>query len=794
MSTGFLNLNILSISYTDNMNKYSIFTFVATSLLLAASCSSGSKFSETSHGRYNIIKQKGGATLGYSPKSGIKIIEANGFKFKDHNRNGKLDKFEDWRASFTERAADLAARLTDEEIAGLMLYSAHQQIPAPSEGYGMSTYEGKPFDKSDAKASDLSDLQKKFLKQDNLRAVLVTKVQSPEVAAEWNNNLQAYCESFGNGIPANNSSDPRHETSANAEYNYGAGGEISQWPTALGLAATFSPKLVEEFGHIAAQEYRALGITTALSPQVDIAMEPRWARFTGTFGEDPELVADLSRAYIDGFQKTTDKDKVIANGWGYQSVVAMAKHWPGGGTLEGGRDSHYNYGKYAVYPTKNFEQEMEGFTKGAFNLNGPTKTAGSVMTFYNISTGIDPSGRNVGESFSKYIVTDLLRNKYKFDGIACTDWMVTADNKAIDTFDGKCWGVENLTEVQRHYEILKAGVDQFGGNNDKGPVLEAFKMGYKEFGEKAWKERIHESARRLLLPMFETGLFENPYLDTAETKKIVGNKEFMQKGYDAQLKSIVMVKNHDKTLPLKDNKLKVYVPKRYFPSTKDFWGNKTKPYWDNPVKEELIKKYYILVDNPEEADFAICFIQGPVSGPGYDKADIEKGGNGYLPISWQYNDYTATDARAISLSGGDPKESFTNRSYKGKTVQTPNKPDMEVVIKTKKAMNNKPVIAAIQLTRPAVLSEIEPYADAILISFGTSYQPFFDLIQGKNEPYGLLPCQMPKDMKTVETQNEDKPHDMIVYTDKDGNKYDFAFGLNWKGVINDARVQKYARK
>ena len=777
-----------------SMKKLPVYYFAAASLLMAASCSPGPKFSETSHGLYNIIEQKGGAKLGYSPKSGIKIIEADGFKFKDHNRNGKLDKFEDWRVPFKERAADLASRLTDEEIAGLMLYSAHQQIPSPTEGYGASTYNGKPFDKSGAKASDLSDVQKKFLKEDNLRAVLVTKVQSAEVAAEWSNNMQAFCESFGNGIPANNSTDPRHEVSANAEYNYGAGGDISQWPTALGLAATFSPELVEEFGRIAAQEYRALGITTALSPQVDIAMEPRWARFTGTFGEDPNLVADMGKAYIDGFQTTTDKDKLIADGWGYQSVVAMAKHWPGGGTLEGGRDSHYNYGKYAVYPTKNFELQMEGFTKGAFHLNGPTKTAGSIMTFYNISKGIDPSGKNVGESFSKYIVNDLLRNKYKFDGIACTDWMVTADNKAIDAFDGKCWGVENLSEAQRHYEILKAGVDQFGGNNDKGPVLEAFKMGYKEFGEKAWKKRIQDSARRLLLPMFETGLFENPYLDPAETKETVGKKEFMQKGYDAQIKSIVMVKNHDNTLPLKDKKLKVYVPKRYYPSTTNFWGEATKAYWDDPVKAELIKKYYTVVDKPEEADFAICFIQGPVSGPGYDKADVEKGGNGYLPISLQYNDYTATDARATSLAGGDPKESFTNRSYKDKTVQTPNKPDMEMVINTKKVMGNKPVVVAIQLTRPAVLAEIEPYADAILVSFGTSNQPFFEIIQGKNEPSGLLPCQMPRDMKTVETQAEDRPLDMIPYTDKDGNKYDFAFGLNWDGVINDARVQKYARK
>ena len=772
------------------MNKYSIFTFAAA-LLIAASCSSGSRFTETSHGQYNIIEQKGGAILGYSPKSGIKIIEADGLKFKDHNRNGKLDRFEDWRLSFEERATDLASRLTDDEIAGLMLYSAHQQIPSPSEGYGTSTYNGKPFTESGAKASDLSDLQKIFLKEDNLRAVLVTKVKNPETAAMWSNNLQAYCERFGNAIPANNSSDPRHEVSANAEYNYGAGGDISHWPTALGLAATFSPDLVWEFGEIAAKEYRCLGITTALSPQVDVATEPRWTRFTGTFGEDPNLVADLSKAYVDGFQTTSVKGKMLKDGWGYESVVCMAKHWPGGGPVEGGRDSHYNYGKYAVYPTGNFNLAMNGFLNGAFRLDGPTKKAGSVMTFYNVSYNQDPSGKNVGESFSRYIVTDLLRNKYDFDGIACTDWMVTRDNSAIDSFDGKCWGVETLTEAQRHYEILKAGVDQFGGNNDKKPVLEAFQMGYREFGIKDWEKRIRTSARRLLLPMFETGLFENPYLDPAESKKTVGNSQFMRKGYEAQVKSIVMVKNHKNTLPLRNKRLKVYIPERHYPSVKDFFGNSTKDYWGYPISKELLSRYYQVVDNPDEADFAICYIYGPNSGPGYDANDIKNGGNGYMPISLQYNDYTASNARAISIAGGDPKENFINRSYRGKTVKTSNKDDMTLVINTKKAMGDKPVIVLMTLSRPAVLSEIEPYADALLIGFGTSAQPFLDIINGTYEPSGLLPCQMPKDMDTVERQAEDKPRDMQPFVDSDGHTYDFAFGMKWGGVINDSRVKKY---
>ena len=771
--------------------KFNYSILFAVGLCLTTGMQAADRPAIVKKGQYNLVVQKGGPTLGYSPKSGVRLLSQDGLWFKDLNRNGRLDNYEDWRLPLDVRVNDLVSQLSDEEIAGLMLYSAHQQIPSPEVGYGASTYNGKTFTKAKVSAATLSDVQKKFLKDDNLRAVLVTKVKDAATAAEWSNNLQAYVEGLKHGIPVNNSTDPRHETAANAEYNYGAAGDISHWPTALGLAATFDSSLVKEFGHIGAQEYRALGITTALSPQVDVATEPRWTRFTGTFGEDPQLVTDMSRAYVDGFQ-TSLGDAAIKDGWGYESVSCMSKHWPGGGTVEAGRDSHYNYGKYGVYPGGQFfGTAMQSFLNGAFKLDGPTKETGAVMTFYNVSWGQDPSGKNVGESFSKYIVTDLLRNEFKFDGVACTDWMVTADNKAIDSFDGKCWGVETLSEAQRHYEILKAGVDQFGGNNDKGPVLEAFRMGYEEYGKDAWHRRIMASARRLLMPIFRTGLFENPYLDVAKSRATVGNKDFMAKGYAAQVRSIVMLKNHSHVLPLKDNRLKIYIPKRHFPSTVDFFGNVTKDYWDVPFDLEMVGKYYEVVDSPDEADFAIVGIDGPMSGPGYSADDVKAGGNGYVPISLQYNDYTATHARSVSIAGGDPKEDFTNRSYKGKTVKTANKDDMILVNETKRKMGSKPVIVLLNATRPVIVSEFEKSADAILVSFGTSSQPFFDLISGRQEPSALLPCQFPKNMETVELQREDVARDMIPYTDIDGHTYDFAYGMNWNGVINDERVQKY---
>jgi len=766
---------------------------VTAGLMLTILTSCGPKWTETESDGIKIVHNEGGQTLGYSSASGVSILTVDRLGFKDLSKDGHLDKYEDWRLSADERAKDLASKLSIEQIAGLMLYSRHQAIPAASRGRFMATYDGKGFEESGANASDLSDQQKEFLGKDNVRHVLITTVQSPEVAAQWNNNAQAFVEGLGLGIPINNSSDPRHGTVANAEYNAGAGGSISMWPGSLGLAATFDPALVEEFGKIASREYRALGIATALSPQVDIATDPRWYRTSGTFGEDPVLSTDMGRAYVDGFQ-TSSAEQEIADGWGFESVNAMVKHWPGGGSGEAGRDAHYGYGKYAVYPGHNFKMHFIPFIEGAFKLTGKTRMASAVMPYYTISYNQDSLyGENVGNSYSKFVIGDLLRDKYQYDGVVCTDWGITADETAVDVFSGRPWGVEGLSIAERHYKILMAGVDQFGGNNDAAPVIEAYQIGVKEHGEEYMRARFEKSAVRLLKNIFRTGLFDNPYVDINKSKAIVGSPEFMKAGYETQLKSVVMLKNKSNVLPLAKNK-KVYIPKRYTPPSKNFLGIPTPEKLELPVDLEIAKKYFQVTENPEEADYALVFVKSPDTGAGYSAEDIAKRGNGYVPISLQYSEYTAKDARDPSVAGGDPFETFTNRTFRGKKSSATNITDLELISDTFKKMKGKPVIVSIQMNNPMIFSEFEKNADAILIHFGVQGQALLDLIAGVAEPSALLPLQMPANMETVEKQFEDVPHDLLCYKDESGNTYDFAFGLNWKGTINDERTNKYKKK
>lgn len=729
-----------------------------------------------------------GPLLGYATGSGVKLIKQNGLYFKDLNKDGKLDKYEDWRLPLDQRIKDLVSKLSIEQLSGLMLYSLHQAIPGKVL---VATYSGKPFPESRAEPSDLSDQQKLFLQKDNIRHVLITAVSSPSDAALWNNKAQAFVEGLGMGIPVNTSSDPRHSVDVGAEYTAGAGGEISQWPDPLGLAATFDPGLVENFGHIAAQEYRAMGISTALSPQIDLGTEPRWVRINGTFGEDPQLSTDMARAYVDGFQTSYGKDE-IAGGWGYGSVNAMIKHWPGGGPEEGGRDAHYAYGKYAVYPGNNFDEHLLPFIQGGMRLNHKTRTASALMPYYTVSYGIDTkNGQNAGNSYSSYLIGDQLRDKYGFNGVVCTDWQVTADEgKGPDDFKGKSWGMETASVIDRHIKAINAGVDQFGGNNDAAPVIASYNRLVMSEGELTARARFELSASRLLRNIMQLGLFENPYLKIKKTIETVGNPAFMTAGYLAQLKSIVLLKNKGNVLPIKEGSV-VYIPKSYSSARKDFFNKNIPEKYSDPVQADLLAKFFKVTDDPNKADFALVFVSGPVTGTGYDRNDLRLGGNGYLPISLQYGTYKAIYAREHSLAAGDPAEpGILNRSYKDKSVTASNLVDIDIIKKTRSLMNGKPVIVSISLSKPAILAEFEENADAIIVSFGVKNQAVLAIVSGV-EPQGLLPFQLPANMKTVELQYEDVPHDMICYKDSEGRLYDFGFGLNWKGVIHDARTDKY---
>ncbi|MBQ7609461.1 MAG: glycoside hydrolase family 3 C-terminal domain-containing protein, partial [Bacteroidales bacterium] len=713
---------------------------------------------------YTLILQTRGPVLGYTSAP---ILTVDGYAFKDLNRNGGLDVYEDWRKDAKTRARDLASQLTLEEICGLMLYSSAV----------------------DANDTVLDDKARRLLADDHIRHMLVRNVATPAVGAGWSNAVQAFCESARLGIPSNNSTDPRNYSNGttninnykpeqDGEFDPAGESDISKWPRELGLAATFDMDVIRTHGEVVSAEYRALGITTALSPQVDIATDPRWRRFYGTFGEDPALSRDMARTYCEAFQNTPGSK----TGWGVQSVNCMVKHWPGGGSGEGGRDAHFGIGKYAVYPGNNFEQGLIPFVDGAFALPGKTRMASAVMPYYTISYGQDPSGQNVGNGFSRYMIQELLRDKYRYEGVVCTDWGIVKDYNVPWEHKGTPWGTETLSGPERRLLCFEAGVDQLGGAKDNAVSMAAYELWSKKYGEESARARFELSATRILVNIFQVGLFENPYVSPENAAAVVGCKEFVAAGYEAQLKSIVLLKNAGGMLPL-NRKMRVYEPLRHVPAGLSHWQKPTPSYDEYPISKELLGRYFEVVDSPEEADVALVSIKSPVGHWGFVMPDEKYPEGHYNPISLQWKPYTATNARAHSIAGGDPHESSANRSYRGFTETSSNSTDALLVQTTKAVMGDKPVIVMVAMERPFVPAEIEPWADALLVSCGVSSNALLDILSGVAEPYGLLPCQLPAHMETVEAQCEDVPRDMECYRDAQGHVYDFAFGMDWKGVI-----------
>ena len=716
-----------------------------------------------------------GVTLGTKQ---LPMKEADGLLFKNLSGSDRLLPYEDWRLAPEDRARDLAGRLSIPQIAGLMLYSSHQMVPFRSGGPFRAHYGGKAYEESGARSFDLTDEQKDFLEKDGIRHVLLMMPESAVTAARWNNELQARAEQLPLGIPVAISSDPRHGASkAKAEFKSGDG-DVSKWPEGLGMSATFDPALCGKFAHIAALEYRAMGITTALGPQIDLATEPRWMRLEDTFGGCLKLSIEMAKHYCDGMQTTPG----APTGWGKESVLTMAKHWPSGGTGEGGRDAHYGFGCYAVYPGGKFDEHKKVFTEGALKLDGPTGKAASIMPYYTVSWNQDvKNGENVGNSYSEYIIRDLLREECGYEGVVCTDWGITgAPLEDIDSFGPRCYGVEHLSEAEQHLRIILGGVDQFGGNNKAQPILDAYEIGCGRIGEAAMRARMEQSAARILTNMFRVGSFENPYLVAQDTKELVGCQEFVDAGMDAQRRSVVMVKNNG-ALPLKKG-IKVYCPDRFIEARPTFFRTPGADQSFAPLTQAVCEGYCTLVSTPEEADAAIVMMESPISDC-YSKADRAAGGNGYLPLSLQYRPYTADKARSFSIAGGDARDRNANRSYQGKTNRTANESDLDNVLAMRRVMGDKPVICCLRVHNPCVVGEFEAAADGIFIDFGVQPQAQLSLLFGDSEPSGRLPIIIPRDMDAVETHCEDIFDDIAPYVDTQGNCYDFGYGLNWPGRL-----------
>jgi beta-glucosidase len=638
----------------------------------------------------------------------VKILKIEGLEFKDLNKNGQLDKYEDWRLSPEERSADLLSKMSVEQKAGFMLINTVSMIGAKkaeaeglvasdfseSSGRGQGGFGEAPGGRREGNtrtstgptgvAGVLANMSggggvTNFVTKFNNRHFIYRMNESAKNTAEWANKLQALCESQPLGIPAIIASNPRNNITVNEALGTSAGTTVfSVWPGELGLSAMHDLKLTREFADIARQEWLAVGLRKGYMYMADLATEPRWSRVNGTFGEDAQWVAKMIREVILGFQ-----GKKLNDG----SVALTTKHFPGGGSGEDGQDSHFDWGKKEIYPGGMFENNLIPF-KAAIKAG-----TSSIMPYYSLPSGTQYE--EVGYSFNKGVITDLLRTQMGFKGIINSD---------TGPLTGMPWGVENLTKQERYKKAIEAGVNIFSGESDPAVLLEVINKGMVEMSA------VDNSVVRLLNEKFRLGLFENPYVDVNAAEQIVNNAKFKERADLALRKSIVLLQNSSKSLPLPSG------TKVYFETYSK--GPKDKLSDPGLVYNTTGKNYPVtFVNTPAEADVVLLWI--------VPKGNSLFGSNG-SPIS-------------LSLSKCSVDINYVNKLSSG-----------------------KPTVLVVNYTNPWVIHEI--YNDqtkgnikAVLATFGTTPDALLDVVTGKYNPTGKMPFSTPSSDEAVTNQKEDVP-------------------------------------
>ncbi|WHY68415.1 glycoside hydrolase family 3 N-terminal domain-containing protein [Neobacillus sp. SuZ13] len=563
-------------------------------------------------------------------------------------------------------------------------------------------------------------LQPNELIDQGTRYFIFRQTPTADVIVDYNNQLQEAAEGSRLGIPIVITSNPRNHASTDYTNSSEGSGMFSFWPGPLGLAATRDTNLVNEFAQIAAKEWRASGIRKIYGYTADVATDPLWARIEDTFGEHPELAANMIYNTIKGFQ---------GDELGTDSVSITTKHFPGGGARDNGLDPHFVEGKFNPYPT---EGSLLKYHIPPFKAAIAAGTS-AIMPYYaypsntSADQGLpwytqDKQFEEVGFALNKGFITDFLRGELGFKGY------VNSDTGAIGN---NAWGAENLTTAQKFAKAIDAGTNIISGASDPTPIINAVQSGLLD------EEKVNESVSFLLTEIMKLGLFENPYVNAENALNVVNNPASQKKADEAHRKSIVLLRNDkingENLLPLRDEKVKnvkLYV--EMFPAGSDDAST-------NKLKE-TIQNYdssITITNNLAESTHAFVWVR-PVQS------------------NWDNNP-------RITIG---PETGITN---------------VDRIIEIQKTV---PTITAINMTNPWLIDQIEPNAAAVMSTFGVKTEAIVDVIRGKFNPTGKLPFTIPANKEAVVNEVGDIPgyveDPSYSYKNKYGDTYGFDFGLSYK--------------
>ena len=613
------------------------------------------------------------------------VIEADGYQFIDLNSNGALDPYEDWRLDAETRADDLVGQMTVREKIAQMQHPTY--LP-----------------RADGK---IAPYLKKYCEDYGIGMLLIRELNSVQAAAETMNTVQEYAEGSRLGVPVLVSMDSVHGLS------YVSGAMVTGHN--LALAATRDEALVTKLAEIARDEHIAIGVRMTLSPESDIATEPRWGRVMETFGEDPELVTQMVRAQIVAFQNGTD-------GLNKDGIVACIKHFPGAGPQMDGKDTS---------PIVSDEETLQVHLKpyyAAIEVN-----VGSVMPYYSVPLALDMENSAIG---SKAALQDLLREQMGFTGIIQTDWgMIWAIQEGLGTMTGE----EVSDEEAIIIGVTQSRVDGIGGES-----IRLIDQMEEMVGEgKIDEEIVTAAAKRIVKAKFELGVFETPYCDVDYAVAFVGNEEHTQVNLEAARKAMTLLKN-DGILPLQQNTEQNILV--CGPRAGDMMS--------------LVGGWSSAQEGMTIAD-AVAYYAGENATVNYVADDVE-----------QIKEL-AKDADIVIVSVGEPSYQH-DPPWSYDTLEIT--PSQQEILEAVRSVTDKPVITVVTGGRPYILTWCDENTNAILEAYYPGQQggiAIGETLFGLNNPTGKTPIQFPRDMDSVNDQSGDVPFDL------EDPLYDYGWGLSY---------------
>ena len=658
-----------------------------------------------------------------------------------------LPAYKDPSLSIDIRLSDLLSRMTLEEKVGQLLCPLGWEM---YEIHGSEVHPSGKF-KQLIKERNVGMLWATYRADPWTKKTLANGL-NPEMAAKAGNALQKYVmENTRLGIPMFLAEEAPHGHMA-----IGA----TVFPTGIGMAATWSPELVKEVGQVIAKEIRSQGGHISYGPVLDLTRDPRWSRVEETFGEDPVLSGILGASMVDGLGGGNLSQKY--------ATIATLKHFLAYAVPEGGQN-----GNYASVGIRDLHQNFLPPFRKAIDAG-----ALSVMTSYNSIDGIPCTSNH-------YLLTQLLRNEWKFRGF------VVSDLYSIEGIHESHFVAP--TKENAAIQSVTAGVDVDLGGDAYTNLCHAVQSGQMD------KTVIDTAVCRVLRMKFEMGLFEHPYVDPKIAAKTVRCKEHIELARKIAQSSITLLKNENSILPLSKTINKVAVIGPNADNRYNMLGDYTAPQEDSNVKTVLdgiltkLSPFRVeYVRGCAIRDTTVNEIEQAIEAARRSEVVIVVvGGSSARDFKTSYKETGAAVAEEGSVSDMECGEGFDRASLSllGRQQEL-----LESLQKT-----GKPLIVVYIEGRPLEKNWASEYADALL----TAYYPgqeggnaIADVLFGDYNPSGRLPISVPRSVGQIPVYyNKKAPRNHDYVEVSSSPLYSFGYGMSYTTFeYSDLQVvQKSAR-